>query len=325
MKKMIVCIVFFLCIGIVSGILIQKFYPVGRILASLSLPIPNEIMDESKLREARARKNAAIDRSQYSRIIHIYGDSIARGWGFGVFEDPSPLNRVHDIANILIADNGFAPKELYIRYAWSQDIEQMRTELASGMIKSGDTIVFEDAGPHEDNVEVRRQRFLSMKEVIKLSGRDVQLILTTMFDYWPTPPYYNSEYDAVIGQSGLTMNDVVRSLAADGSCQLLDWNSQMDLAMIEFQKFGASPMHRDMVHPNIFGNFLLAVSLLKHLDIPITNYHTIRKEFRNLPSDYYKRLQYAKPLSIKHLDEVLDVVIKIASHGKTNMPNKANW
>ena len=283
-------------------------------------------MDEAKLREARARDEAAIERRKYRRIVHLYGDSIARGWGLGVFEDANPLNRVQDIANMLLADNSIPPESLFVRYAWSQDVEQMRRELASGMIVDGDVIVFEDAGPHENNVDARRQRFLNMKRTIEESGRKVSLVLTTMFDYWPTPPYYNSEYDAIVGDSGVTMNDVVRSVATSASSSLLDWNTKMDMAVTEFRRFGISPMHRDAVHPNIFGNLLLAASLLNHIGLPITNYDTIRDTFHRLPPDYYGRLGWARPLDSKQTDEIIASVMKLASHGGTdkNRPNQAS-
>jgi len=260
------------------------------------------------------------DRCEYRRIIHIYGDSIASGYVFGEFEDPNPLNRIQDIANMLLAENGYAPKKLWVRYAGSQDIKQMRTELASGLIVDWDIILYEDAGPHENNVVARRQRYLDIKRIIEESGRKVSLILTTMFDYKPHPPgYYNSEYDALIENSGLTMNDVARSVASDSACSLLDWNSKMDLAMeILPQRFRFSPMFIDGIHPNIFGNLLLASSLLNHMGIPITHCNSIRDAFHKVPPEYYKRPGFKKPFDSKQLNEIINVIMNLFTAAQSN-------
>lgn len=324
-------IVLSLFIGLILGIVLQKYYWIGRILKILGLRMqtatqlhkihnpalrqPNEVMDESKLRMAQARQVSRINRSEYGRVVHIYGDSIARGWGFGIFEYKNHLNRIQDIAQMLLRDNGVSEQELFFRFAWSQDVKRISQELSSGMIRDGDIIVFEDAGPHEDNVEQRRERFLTIEEAVKGSGREVSLILTTMFDYWPTPPYYNSEYDALIGDSGMTMNQVVLEIAADGYPSVLDWNKQMDQAVEALRLFGVSPMHRDGVHPNIFGNFLLATSLLNHIGIPISNYESVKQEFKKLTPASYSQLQWARPLSEARLERVLQTLFEIGNSG----------
>lgn len=322
-------VTFTLVIGMILGVVLQRYYPVGNVLKAFGVnnqtstqsdkgsnqttTQPDEVMDESKLRMAQAKQASQINRAEYGRVVHIYGDSIARGWGFGVFEHKNRLNRIQDIAQMLLRDNGVSEHELFFRFAWSQDVKRISQELSSGMIRDGDIIVFEDAGPHEDNVKQRRERFLTIEEAVKGSGREVSLILTTMFDYWPTPPYYNSEYDALIGDSGMTMNQVVLEIAADGYPSVLDWNKQMDQAVESLRLFGVSPMHRDAVHPNIFGNFLLATSLLNHIGIPASNYDSVKQEFKQLPPNYYTKLQWAKPLSEARLEQILQTLFEIGN------------
>lgn len=167
-----------LAAGMIVGIILQKFYAVGDALKTFNVEQinasqPDEIMDESKLRMARAQKAAQINRDEYKRVVHIYGDSIARGWGFGVFEHENRLNRIEDIAQMLLNDNGIDERELYFRFTWSQDTQQMVQELNSGMIRDGDTIVFEDAGPHEDDIGKRRERYLSIKNTVRESKKDI--------------------------------------------------------------------------------------------------------------------------------------------------------
>ncbi|MCK6625146.1 MAG: SGNH/GDSL hydrolase family protein [Anaerolineae bacterium] len=307
-----------LAAGVLVGIVLQESYAVGTVFKKFNdrqadNTKPDEIMDESKLRLAQAKKAAQINRDEYKRVVHFYGDSIARGWGFGAFEYENRLNRIEDIAQMLLNDHGINEHELFFRFAWSQDTKHMLQELNSGMIKDGDIIVFEDAGPHEDDINKRRERYQSIKNTVRESKKDVTLVLTTMFDYWPTPPYYNSEYDALIGDSGMTMNQVVFEAAADGYPLVLDWNKQMDQAVESLRLYGISPMHRDSVHPNIFGNFLLATSLLKGIGIPISNYKSVREEFLNLPPTYYTQLGWARPINQAKLEDVLKILFKIGT------------
>ncbi len=256
------------------------------------------------LPETPAFDKEGIARGEYRRLVHFYGDSIARGRDSEAYH--SPFNRIQDIANILLAENGYAPEELYVRCAYSQDIEKMRTELASRMIDGGDMILFEDAGPHENNIIARRQRLESIKRVVEGSGRKVSLVFTTMFDY--RPDRYNAEYDALIRTSGITMNDVVRSVTSDGSCYLWDWNKEMDEAVLKLGRFEVSPMYGDGIHPNVFGNLVLATSLLNHIGVPIKRYNTIRDEFQKLLNNdnYKEKIQ----LDSKQLDELIDIIMK---------------
>lgn len=183
-----------LLVGIALGVLLQKSYPVGVILSNVGIlpPIPTPLFitqDEVELREAKAAQAAQINRDLYKRVVHVYGDSIARGRGLGTYELPSALDRIEDTAQLLLKDNGVSDKELLFRYAWAQDVPTLAAELQSGMIRDGDIIVYEDAGPHEANIERRRNRFLEIIQTVRTSGRKVQLVFTTMFDYQPHPSF----------------------------------------------------------------------------------------------------------------------------------------
>lgn len=261
------------------------------------------------------------DIDQYeNQVIHFYGDSIAQGVIFYKCEDEinidqlKPFNRIQDLANILLIENGITPNMLRVRYARSQDVKRMQTELSLGIIKDGDIILFEDAGQHENNVTSRRKKFIDIKRVIEKSGRDVTLILTTMFDYKPSQEYPDSEYDIIVGNSGLTMNDVVRSIASDGLCSLLDWNKEMDLAVeVLNRKFRISPMYPDGIHPNAFGKLLLSVSILNHIGVQIVSYNSIQNTFHKLPADCYKWPDIEKKLGDKLKRNVIDIIIKLPS------------
>ena len=309
MKKKIIQFVLVVCIGLAGITLIQKYQLVGRVIAAPALSTqPSEKMDKTLLPEISAFDKGTIGRGEYRRLVHMYGDSIARGRDGEAY--PSPLNRIQDIANILLAENGYAPEELFVRCPYSQDIEKMRTELASGIIDDGDTIVYEDAGPHENDVIARRQRFQSIKRVVKESGRKVSLVFTTIFDYCGQACRGATEYDALIGTSGLTMNDVVRSATSDGFCSLWDWNKEMDEAVLKLGRFEVSPIYSDGIHPNVFGNLVLASSLLNHIGIPVKRYDMILDEFQKLLNNdnFIEKIR----LDSQQLDELVDIIMKSA-------------
>lgn len=311
-------LVMWLVLGIVFGIAVQKFFPIGSPLSSVvnvtQTPPPTAVTQEEYQQHAEtARLAAQIKRSDYQRVVHFYGDSIGRGRGLGEYEMSSSLDRIEDTAQLLLRDNGVSNKQLLFRYAWTQDTGQMAAELKAGMIRDGDIIVYEDAGQHEDDIGKRRQRFLNIEKIVRDSGRKVQLVFTTMFDYQPASGFYNSNYDALVGDSGMTMNQVVVQVAASGSTSLLDWNEQMDSAVVALTPYGISPMLPDGVHPNALGNVLLAASLVKYAGIPITNYQSVKQEFQRLPAKYYVPLGWARPLAANHLDPVLRALFEIAN------------
>lgn len=321
-------IVLALVIGVVMGVALQRFLPVGTIIRRTvdlvttrpfggAEPSPTALTaskTESQERVEQARLKSQINRDAYQRVIHFYGDSIGRGRGLAVSEDPNPLSRIEDTAQLLLQDNGVSPRELYVRYAWEQDLVYIQQDLASGMIRDNDIILYEDAGQHEEDVELRRQRFEKIEKVVRDSGRKVQLVFTTMFDYQPASGFYNSNYDALVGNSGMTMNQVVETVTASGNSSLLDWNKQMDEAMVALTPYGVSPMLPDGVHPNIFGNVLLAATIVKYVGVPLNNYQSVKEAFQNLPKNYEQRLDWKKPLDPRYLDPALRALLEIADN-----------
>lgn len=253
---------------------------------------------------------SVFDRSQYRTVIHLYGDSIARGWGMKDFEHSNPLNRIHDIANLLLEEHGITSLRVVSRPAG-----KLSADLEDGLIEHSDVVVYEDAGQHENDIGLRRSRF----EMVTNIAEGHRLILTTTFDYWPPAHYYNYEYDVLIGESDLTMNDLVRQacerevsvfesfrrhLLGDKPCTVLDWNRQMDCAVGSLRRYGISPMHRDGVHPNVFGNFMLAVSLLEVLDIEVRSWASVEALYEKLDAEFYKTFGWARPLQAYHVESV---------------------
>jgi hypothetical protein len=146
------------------------------------------IMNEEKLALEKAiggnQINAA-NRSKFKKIVHIYGDSIARGYGYGAFEIDKTFNSIQGIAQYYLYDQGISQQEVFFRYAYSQSPQVMADDLLNGVIRQGDVVLFEDAGPHENNIQDREN---SINKIISVFyGKGIRLIFTTMFEYLPPP------------------------------------------------------------------------------------------------------------------------------------------
>ena len=216
--------------------------------------------------------------------IHIYGDSIARGYGLADFDNTSQINSIWGIGNLMLPDgSGYV-----FRYGANEPIQDnsIWQAVQAGVIEPGDVMVFENAGPHFDNTEYYRIWLRLVRFQATHRGKaalDVRLLLTTTPDYNPGPAYYNSNYDEIV-DSGLSINDVVRQEAEPPD--LLDWDAEMDRAAGIMAEYGATPMLADNVHPNAFGNLVLAVSILRKLDIAPANLDIVKAEFLDYRSQF---------------------------------------
>lgn len=197
-----------------------------------------------------------------AETVHLYGDSIHMGWGFGFYDHPSFLERIDLTANVLAETNGSA---LRFRRAGTQDPARICQDVSSGLIAPNDYIVFEDAGPRTWYGEEYRAW---LEQVVACSGNPSRLILGTMFDYGPN--LEASEYDVPLIE-GYTTNDLLRQLAATHGTLLVDWNAMMDVAHDQLEPLGVKVVHKDGIHPTVWGNVLMAASLVQLLDVDVSN------------------------------------------------------
>lgn len=218
--------------------------------------------------------------SSPTRTVHFYGDSIHKGWGFGDYADASPLNRIDRIATMLATANG--KPGLRFRRTGTQEPAAICRDVLTGRVRAGDRIVFEDAGPHTDRADARTGWLdLVVYCATKAKRRPaVTLTLSTMFDYSPDPvgtPL--STYDETLPDgSGLTANAVTRRVAARSGARLLDWNRQMDAAHAALEPLGVHVVHPDGIHPTVWGNVILAISLLRSEGVEPANLEPVVAE-----------------------------------------------
>lgn len=198
------------------------------------------------------------------RTVWLYGDSISRGWGLGEFEYPSPINSVWGIANLLAAENGHP--EITVRWRGYQDPQRLWLDRHENIVAGGDVIIFENAGPH-----FGPEAYRLWLQLWRESAGDNRLILTTTPDNRPAGDI--NDYS--------TINPVVREEATS----LLDWEVDFERLEPVAQEHGVSLMHPDGIHPNAFGNFVMAVSILRGQGVEIERYDSVLAEFeRYYPS-----------------------------------------
>ncbi|MFZ4681266.1 MAG: SGNH/GDSL hydrolase family protein [Terrimicrobiaceae bacterium] len=282
---------------------------------------PDVIMTEERLRRDQEADGTNFDRGAYGRVVHLYGDSISRGIGFMDFEDPSPLSRIQGIADLLLRENGVPSTDLVVRYAWSQDPRRVKSEIRAGLVRPGDVVVYQDAGPHENVIDERRARLQNFINAVPLTDPRIELILTTTFDYDPPPSYENSRYDEPVAGSNLSMNALLLKTAASENVSVLDWNSQMDAEVSGMAPFGVSLMREEGVHPNALGNFALAISLLQRLGIEIKSWESVANEFAQINDERVRKLSLVPPLKRSDIDRILASIAKLVKEPENSKSN----
>lgn len=220
-----------------------------------------------------------VDRDRRGRVIHLYGDSIARGYGLGIFADqvdqPHPLYELRSIgstANIVLAENGRKDVFAYGGAAIVEGettAEVIRERVASGVIRSGDVVVIEDAGKHSCDPGDYADKIADLREAIT-EQHDITAIFMTMFDYpdgsnLASNPDY--QYDLPFG--GETINQAIAEAVTEdrdyvGQSRLLDMNARMDQWRSSALAIDGVPVMRpDGIHPNVWGQMRMAGEILK--------------------------------------------------------------
>lgn len=210
------------------------------------------------------------------KTIHLFGDSIFRGYALGVFADevlPShPLygfRSIASMANLVLSENGNSDEFVYRGnlYGYPTAIQNILDLISTGTVVPGDVCVLEDAGNHNMLPSEYRTVFEAFRTACS-QNHDVTVILMSMFDYPPAP--VDCRFDEPFG--GVTMNDAIRAaqsanLAVVGPSIYLDMNGRMDFESIygpfRYGEYAVKWIFDDGIHPNVWGQMLMTGEILK--------------------------------------------------------------
>jgi hypothetical protein len=228
--------------------------------------------------------------------IILKGDSITEGYGFGNYTDPSPLRTVYGIGSILLRENLKQPPAFEtVTNFWqglnpdgsAKTLDTLTAELngniKKGELKTGDWLIYEDAGPYDMGIhpapwpwekypylryrESHRDMVHAIEDVIDRT----HIVFMTMFDY--NPGCENCEWDKPLDIAGRTANDAIRDEASELGIRVIDMNRIMDAANEYLKEKGwGRPVGPDGVHPNVYGNYVMALAILGTLGADIANW-----------------------------------------------------
>jgi hypothetical protein len=220
------------------------------------------------------------------QTILLKGDSITRGYGFGNYTDSSPLRTVYGIGAILLRENlKDAPRFVRLPNIWQglnpdgtpKTVDTLAADLngniKQGQAATGDWLVYEDAGPitrgiHPAPWPWTKYIYLRYREALRDMVHGVEdvidrshILFMTMFDYDPLEP--RSRWDEPLDMLTKTGNDAIRDEAEELGIRVIDMNRIMDAANEYLQQKGwGRPVGPDGIHPNIYGNYVMALAIL---------------------------------------------------------------
>ena len=222
-------------------------------------------------------------RDSYGRVIHLFGDSIMRGYGTGVFADTmqesdklyvlrSPASMINIIANenalqIFAAYGG--PIGLPENCAdGAARIKQLSDAL---IIRPGDIVVIEDAGDHNGNVKQYEACMRKLRAaVVRL--KSVTLLLMTVFDATVERysergfPWHMKSFD--IPFKGYSHNDAIIRAASTpqdkGRTLLIDIDRILDrVRAYNLLLYDFDILMDDKIHLNVLGQLHLVCEILR--------------------------------------------------------------
>lgn len=221
------------------------------------------------------------NRASHGVIVHLYGDSIMRGAALGQFEDgDNALDPAHPLyafrSPAAMANWALELNNRPERFAYCGPVSAstISARVAAGVIRSGDTVVFEDAGDYPAGPNAYYAWWWQAR--VAASAPGVTLVMMSMFDFCTGANMACSmQFDAqMLGQG--TLNDATRRAALatanpvspsghalSGTVTFID----MDWLMTSWRNSalsvdGVDVMRGDGVHPNVWGQMKMTQHIL---------------------------------------------------------------
>lgn len=228
-------------------------------------------------------------RNAHGAIVHLYGDSIARGKALERYEDGAdPLDLEHPLyafrsiastANWALEHNGRPER---FAYCGAINTDTIASRIASGVIRAGDTVVLEDAGRYRRGVADYYDFMLRARQAAEAPG--VTVVMMTMFDYCVGANMACANPDAQYDRARSngpddtgTLNSATRGAATirfsstrardparrPGRTVLIEMNTIMDdWRSSALSMDGVNVMDNDGVHPNVWGQMKMTQHIL---------------------------------------------------------------
>jgi len=224
-------------------------------------------------------------RDEYQHAIHLFGDSLVRGYALRRFPDegapPGTITEMlwahRSLANIL---NSILPYDHYAYYAGGAGLPGdgiapiLRQWVVLDRIRPGDTVVIEDAGSHLMDPVGLETAIVSMRTA--LCDVDITILVLTVYER--TDPTNHPEgiepeslmWDLPFGPEGKTMNDALRdgSTVDIAGCQAQTLVLETGGKLSDMFREGLVPLHTDNIHWTLGGQWLVAYSILDVLQLP---------------------------------------------------------
>lgn len=199
--------------------------------------------------------------SQTGRVrVSFHGDSVFKGWGFGTYNHPSPLNAVWSIVSELLA-----PGRVDVRYG-SQMVDLLWMDVVEGKLTDGDFVFLQNAGPHFNRADLyeswlRMSHQLATWDSQQARPLNTNVFLTTTYSDGPyAAGYYNSDYSSPV-TGGRSINQVIQQYGQQANVPVLLWDSMLAQAVAAQASLGVKFIFDDKIHPTALGNALMALSV----------------------------------------------------------------
>lgn len=221
-------------------------------------------------------------RDNFDHVVFLFGDSISRGFGLRVWADEMDrgnalweLRSPSSMINMMLRDSGIRQERdacgvlsaaanvaVYAGRSGQplggeEAAARLRDLVQRRIIRAGDVVVLEDARDVEERVHPYAANWILVREALRDTG--VTVIMMTMPEMEINRPLRDDH--------GASFNDATRQAAAhavNGAPAVL---IDMEAALRSFDQratqFGVLSLQSDELHPNVWGQCVIAASVLR--------------------------------------------------------------
>jgi hypothetical protein len=186
-----------------------------------------------------------------------------------------------------------------------------------GVIRAGDVVVLEDAGDHRGNPEEYEANWILVRRA--LADTDARVVMMTIYSApvagegcldvslctydLASEGFSRSHNDATVSAARLPINGK--------TAMLLDLNALLRRFEAAAPPAGAPTLLRDGIHPNLWGQCLLALSVARAADLQIESFPTMRALLReNFAA--LSNTSRPTPATVQRSDELVDACVSAA-------------